>query len=229
APPATPFGQEVGILGGSDGLLRIHSTTGGRAGPASYLFHASRLDYDGYREHNDARNVRVNGRLGLARGDDDLRILFTLVDYDARNPGSLSKQLLREDRSQAFARDLSQRTGEEGRQGQLGAVWQRRMDAGELEVAGYWLARSIDNPIPATIIDLERRAGGLRALFRSAPRSAFSLRWAVGAEADAQRDDRRNYGNREGERDALELDQAERVDNLGLFAQLSATPAARLT
>src|SRR5690606_15487301 len=29
APPATPFGQEVGILGGSDGLLRIHSTTGG--------------------------------------------------------------------------------------------------------------------------------------------------------------------------------------------------------
>ncbi len=228
-PPAERLGQEVGVLGGSDGLLRFHSTTGGTSGPASYLFHASRLAYDGYRDFSSAENLRANGRFGLVRGRDDFRVLFHLVDYDADNPGSLSQPLLEADRSQAFARNLEQRTGERGRQGQIGATWRRRTEAGGLELSGYWLARSIDNPIPPTIIDLERQAGGVRALYRADPLPFLALQWAAGAEVDLQRDDRLNFANQAGSRGERRLDQDEGVDDLGVFAQVAAAPTARLS
>lgn len=228
APPEARLGQEVGVLGGSDGLLRVHSTTGGRTGAASYLFHASRLAYDGYRDFSSTENLRVNGRVGLTRGRNDLRVLFSIVDYDAQNPGSLSETLLKADRSQAFTRNREQQTGEEGRQGQIGTTFRRQMNAGEMELTGYWLTRSIDNPIPNTIIDLDRRAAGVRALFRSRALPVLGLQGTIGAETDLQRDDRLNFANQRGERGALTLDQREGVNNAGLFAQLSATPLARL-
>lgn len=227
-PPPVPLGQEVGVLGGSDGLFRFHSTTGGRTGPASYQLHASRLAYDGYRDFNKAENLRVNGRVGLDRGRDQLRVLFNVVDYDAQNPGSLSQALLEADRSQAFARNLAQRTGEEGRQGQIGTTWRRRMDAGEMELTGYWMTRAIENPIPPTIISLDRQATGVRALFRADALPTRALQGTVGVEADLQSDDRRNFANQAGERGALQLDQEESVGNVGLFAQLSAALTQRL-
>ena len=73
-----------------------------------------------------------------------------------------------------------QSTGEEGRQGQIGATWRRQTAAGGLELTGYALARSIENPIPTTIIDLDRTAAGLRGLFRSrSPPAASTLQWTA--------------------------------------------------
>lgn len=228
-PPPVPIGQEFGVIAGGDGLLRIHSTTGGQSGRVSYLLNAARLAYDGYREFSAAENLHLNARLGYRTERDELRLLVNAVDYDAENPGSLSDSLLRVDRSRAFANNVRQRTGEEGRQGQLGATWRRTLNEGELELSGYALMRRIDNPIPPVIIDLERAAGGVRALFRSViPLGGREMGWTVGAETDLQRDDRRNFANRGGERDTLSLDQRERVTNLGAFAQLATELAPRL-
>ncbi|HEV3048825.1 MAG TPA: TonB-dependent receptor, partial [Longimicrobium sp.] len=167
-------------------------------------------------EHASAENLNAGGMLHLARGADEVRVSFTAVRYDALNPGSLSDSLLRADRGAAFARNVQQHTGEGGRQGQAGVWWRRQAGPGALEVAAYGLMRSIDNPIPTSIIDLDRRVGGIRASFAA---DAGALRWLAGAEVEGQRDDRLNFANQAGERGARTLDQRERVTSTAAFAQ----------
>jgi iron complex outermembrane receptor protein len=91
-------------------------------------------------------------------------------------------------------------------------------------VSAHALARSLENPIPRRLIDLDRRAGGVRAALSG--EMAF-VRWTAGAEAEVQRDDRRNFALAQGTRGALTLDQRERVLATSGFAQASA-PLGRL-
>ena len=224
-PPPAPLASEHRVLAGSHGLLRMETTAGGRSGAAAYRAYVSRLSYDGFREHASADNLNAGGMLHLAPGGDEVRLTFTAVRYDALNPGSLSDSLLRVDRGAAFARNVQQRTGEEGRQGQAGVWWRHPTGAGALEVAAYALARSIDNPIPTAVIDLDRRVGGVRASWAV---DAGPLRWLAGAEVEGQRDDRLNFANQAGERGARTLDQRERVTSASAFAQGTAAPLPRL-
>ncbi|HYW12628.1 MAG TPA: TonB-dependent receptor [Longimicrobium sp.] len=223
--PGAPIASEHRVVAGAHGLLRAESSIGGRAGAASYRVFASRLGYEGYRAHASAENLNAGGSLHLARGADELRLSFTAVRYDALNPGSLSDSLLRADRSAAFARNVAQRTGEEGRQAQAGMGWRRRMGPGALEVSAHGLMRSIDNPIPNAVIDLDRRVGGLRAAWQA---DAGALRWTAGAEVEAQRDDRLNFANDAGARGTRTLDQAEGVTSVSAFAQATAALPGRL-
>lgn len=223
--PQVPLASEHRVLAGSHGLLRMETSAGGRAGAAAYRAYVSRLSYDGYRRHASAENLNAGGTVAFARGADQVRLSFTAVRYDALNPGSLSDSLLRVDRGAAFSRNVEQRTGEEGRQGQLGLWWRHQAGPGALEVAAYALARSIDNPIPNTIIDLDRRVGGVRATWSA---DAGPLRWLAGAEAEAQHDDRLNFANQAGERGARTLDQRERVASSSAFAQAAAELIGRL-
>ncbi|MBW3628894.1 MAG: TonB-dependent receptor plug domain-containing protein, partial [Gemmatimonadetes bacterium] len=161
SPPLSPYEQEVAVTAGSDGLLKLQATGGGTSRAASYLFNLSRLEYGGYRQHGGAENLQFQGRLGYHGARDDIRLTVSAVSYDAENPGSLTEQLLAENRFQAFQRNVVQQTGEDGAQQQAGLTWRREAAGGELEVTGYGIAREVDNPIPASIIDLERRAGGV--------------------------------------------------------------------
>ena len=224
-PPAAPLASEHRVLAGSHGLLRIESSAGGRSGAAHYRAYLSRLSYDGYRRHASADNLNAGGTLLVARGANEVRLTFTAVRYDALNPGSLSDSLLRVDRGAAFARNVQQRTGEEGRQRQAGLWWRRRAGRGALEVAAYGLARSIENPIPNVVIDLDRRVGGLRASWAM---ELGPLRWLAGAETEAQRDERLNFANEAGSRGARVLDQRERVASSSAFAQATASLFGRM-
>jgi iron complex outermembrane recepter protein len=228
-PPDVPLGQEARVTAGSNGLLRLQSATGGRAGGTDYLLNVSRLEFGGFRDFSAGRNTYVGGRLGHATDRDRFRLVFSAVDSDAENPGSLSLALLEEDRTQAFANNRIQRTGKQAREGQVGVSWLRTGGGGSLESAVYLLGREVINPIPTTIIDLNRTAFGGRTLLRGSLGGEERFRWAVGAEADRQRDRRLNFGNVQGERGSLALDQLENVSNLAGFGQLTLLPTDRLT
>lgn len=230
-PPAVPFSQAVGITGGSDGLLRFNSTTGGRSGGANYILNIQRLTYDGYREFQDASNVQVNGSLGLRAVGGDVRIIGSFVDYDANNPGSLNATQFAENPLQAAAPNLRDQTGEDGRQAQLGISWRGDLGSGRLELAGYGLTREISNPIPFTLIDIERIGGGLSALYRSSGDvvpSGFS--WAVGVEGDLQQDDRQNFSISNGTPETTPfIAQDEEVLSGAVFAQATLVPVEGVT
>ncbi|HEX8359516.1 MAG TPA: TonB-dependent receptor [Longimicrobium sp.] len=228
-PPDAPLSAEGRAVAGSDGLLRTQGSAGGRSGRFWYRADASRLRYEGFRAHATAENLLGGGVLAYRRGGDEVRLTGRFVSYDALNPGSLSDSLLRVDRSQAFANNVRQRTGEEGSHAQVGATWEHAVGAGALEVAGYALTRSLDNPIPDRIIDLDRRVGGVRASLSGRTGAGIaSLRWTAGAETEVQRDDRRNHANQAGERGALVLDQRERVRSRAVFGLATLSLAGRV-
>lgn len=215
-PPPVSLFPETRVTAGSHGLLRVQTSAAGEAGGVAYRASVTRLAYGGYRDFADAENVLAGGTLAWGAGGGRARLSFSAVDYDARNPGALSDSLLRADRTAALARNVAQRAGERGRQGQAGVVWERPVGSGGVEVTAHLLARAIENPIPVSYIDLDRRVGGVRAALSG---GLGALRWSAGAEAEHQRDDRRNHVNDGGSRGALTLDQRERVTALAGFAQ----------
>jgi iron complex outermembrane receptor protein len=216
---------------GEHGLLRTQLGVGARGLMTDYALTVSRVRYDGYRGWNAARNDRVNFRATDAYEDDEeLAITFNWVDYDAQNPGGLSNALLAADRDQAFANNVRFRTGEQGKQGQLGLTWDEPTRAGRLNVSLHGLKRRIDNPIPQRIVAIDRAAGGARASLSGSPAMGTGwLRLSGGAEWQMQRDDRLNYVNLDGERGADTLDQLERVNNLATFAQAHVRVLPRLS
>lgn len=231
-PPAVPISQEVGVVAGSDGLLRLNSTTGGRSGGANYLLNVTRLTYDGYRDFQEAENLQLNGSLGLQAAGGDLRFVGSFVDYDANNPGSLNRTDFEADPSQVHRLYTVHQTGEDGRQGQLGASWRGGFGAGSLELAAYGLTREIWNPIPFNTVAIDRKAGGLSALYRSDSEIVPTrFNWAVGIEGDLQSDDRRNFGHSGAGVPSVEpsIAQDEQVLGGAVFAQLTAVPIERLT
>ncbi|HSU95932.1 MAG TPA: TonB-dependent receptor [Gemmatimonadaceae bacterium] len=228
-PPPVAFAPNARVMSGSDGLARFQLGVGGMKGRGSYVVNADRLDYAGYRAYSHARNAHVNA-VGTWDWDRvSLKLVGNGVQYSAENPGSLSDSLLNIDRRQAYSNNLKQRTGERGRQNQLGASMRAQLGLGELRLSAYGLTRSINNPIPTSIIGIHRAAGGVRAAYAvtegNTDRNVTAM---IGGESDLQRDDRRNWANRAGVAGALTLDQRERVTSTSPFLQLSAT-AGKLT
>lgn len=219
-PPPVPFAQEFEVLGGSGELWQGRARIAGTGAGAAYEATVARRTNDGFREfaRSDRWDGSLAGRLQLGGGELTTRASF--VEYDARNPGSLSTEQLERDRGQAHPGNVAQVTGENARQGLLALSWAQPLADGGLEVTGFGLVRRLENPIPPTIIDLDRTAGGLRALFRSGVAGARGVRWAVGTEFDVQHDDRLNHENAGGDRGALTLSQVETVLSLAAFSQL---------
>lgn len=228
-PPAVPFAPTARVMGGSDGLSRFQLGFGGMKGNATYVVNADRLDYDGYRQYSKARNTHFNSVGTWDWSRVSLQLVANSVQYNAENPGSLSDSLIGVNRRQAYFNNVAQQTGERGRQNQVGLSSRARLGDGELRLSVYGLTRSVNNPIPTSIIGIHRAAGGVRAAYAITEGAAQrNITTMVGAESDLQRDDRRNWANSGGDPGALTLDQRERVTSASPFVQVSAT-LARLT
>lgn len=228
-PPPFPVSQELGVTAGSAGLLRLRSTTSGQLERVNYQLSLSRLATDGYRAHSESEVLFLNGRVGYNTDRDRFRLIIGAGDTDALNPGSLSSALQEDDRFQAFQNNINNRTGKTITEGLVGASWARDLDAGNLEISTYYSSRDVRNPIPGDIIELSRSGGGLRALFHANPVTPLGVQFSLGAEGDIQRDDRQEFANNQGENGTLQIDQAESVNNVGLFGQATAHLTQRLS
>jgi iron complex outermembrane recepter protein len=237
APALQPVRPELFTLAGSHGLLQLRATASGSSGDFGYLVSAARIEYDGFRRdplagdgdtYGAATRNSVNATLHLPGGPGRLRAAVNWVDLAAENPGSLSQALLDEGDRQAFSNNVRQLTRKDVQQSQLGVSWDGPLGGARAEVAGYGLARTVDNPIPSDVVFVDRTAYGGRALLE-APAALGAVRVAAGGgiELDVQRDDRQNYANAQGQRGALRLDQYERVRGAGAFGYLRAALATR--
>lgn len=216
-------GGEVRYTSGADGLSRLQITTRSSLPRLFATVTASQLKYDGYRDWNTADNTHVNFHVGQYLSAGTLSFLGNFVDYDAKNPGGLTRDSASVKPFMAWPANKSRfLTGESGWQAQGGVTWRQQLRGSVLQLAGHALARSIDNPIPQTIVAIERDAGGLRASLTGTP-ELLGMTIAGGAEWQMQSDTRRNYVNtpNTGERGALTLDQKERVNNGALFLQIT--------
>lgn len=226
-PPPVPIRPEVLGVTGSDGLARLQGTVAGTAGRTRYTVDVAYFGYDGFRTdptaaggtYSRAERVNVNGQLGWDVSGGELAVTLNYMDLGAQNPGALPDSLVGLDEKQAWGFNVIQNARKDVRQGQAGASWTGplgRALRGEFTLFG--VVRSLDNPIPPSIIDLDRLAGGLRAVVGSDTRSlARRTGWMAGADLEFQRDDRLNFANDGGQAGEAELDQLENVQGVGLF------------
>lgn len=229
--PSQSFAPTIRMLRGSDGLARVQGGVGGSRGAGTYTVNADRLDYDGYRAYNDARNAHLNAAGTWDWERASVRVVANGVQYAAHNPGALTDSAAHASPRAAFPNNVRQHTGERGKQNQAGITSRMRLGDGELQLSGYALRGALNNPIPPRIIGIHRAVAGVRAAYALAVGSAeHGATTIIGGETDVQRDDRRNWVNVTGTPGALTLDQRERVSNASPFAQVSATlgPASLL-
>ena len=229
APGGTGPNVTLNTTTGSHDLFTLNGSVAGPLGEGGYRLSLQRFTFDGFRRnpvadddsnYGGSERTVLNGTVRFPVGRGELRIVANALDMDARNGGSLSTELLDQGDRQAYRFNVIQQTRELIRQGQAGVTWAGPLGALDAEVAAWGIRRELDGPIPPRVIELTRNAGGVRALFEGA-RQAGSGQLSIGAglEVELQSDDRRNWDNDGGEKGPLVLDQQERVQSTGLFAQ----------
>ena len=246
-PPFVAFKPELRISGGGFGNDRFYQKFDlkglGRAGRFDYVGHVSHFDSDGFRLHSRAQYTLFNTRLRYH--PDSHSTLTAIINYAntprAENPSSLTDSIARI--KPDTARDLAlspeecppnpgfggcQNLGESSKQGQAGLAYTRRFaGAHQLRIAAYGLFRELDNPIPFTLINLDRGAVGARIEYRYTPRGILSALTA-GVDLDHLNDDRSEFFRDDAGVGDIQLDQQESVTGLGLFANATITLGRRL-
>jgi iron complex outermembrane recepter protein len=207
------------------------STTAVRLGAGLAQVTASRLDYEGERDHSaaDLRNFNARVHFPVGSAWSLTGLLDVGDDPRADNPGSLTLAELQVNRDSVPAPNRNRNAGKDVTQLQAGGTLRRTSaNGGELAFTVFGLTRDLKNPITTAYIDVGRTDYGARVTF-TRPLSLGSLtsRLTAGFDFQHQRDDRRNWsylntpGDSATRSDTLKLDQLERVSELGPFVQVA--------
>ena len=233
-PASVPAAASFRTTAGSHGLMNYQGNVTGTSGDIGYRVGFSRLSFDNFRPQSSeapdgdmygavTKNV-FNSTVTLPAGNGSMRLVANVLDFDAENAGSMNRTDL--DAGHRAARFFNRKSNahKDGRQFQGGTAWTGMMGDSDVEIASWIVRRELDNPIPGRVIDLNRNAGGVRALInRTREVDTGAISFGFGAETEFQRDDRQNYQNdynfSDGGRGSLILDQFEKVRGVGLFAQ----------
>jgi iron complex outermembrane receptor protein len=207
--------QTVGAYGLAKTDLQASLAGGGHALSA----YASYLDYDGYRAHSHHRAFRAgfSGRAGLG-GDRRVEAVGVYAHVpEAQAPGALTEALVEADPRQADPLSAAAGAGKLVDQGHLGLTYADRLGGATVRATTYGALRALDNALPFGYVVLDRRAGGVRL---TAEGDLGPLAWGLGAEADAQRDDRTEFDNASGRPGAtVQTDQVETAANRAAFGR----------
>jgi len=241
APSGSPLREELTTVVGSDGLLRLQSVTGGTVGTTGYSVSVDRLDYEGYRHdvtpeeapYGSANRLHIVGRLVQPMAGGELGITLNHLDLDAENPGSLRLNVYEDETTRHSVWPFSYtnfQTGKEVQQSQFGVTWSGPLGGLTADVAAYGLTRDFLNPLPGDVVDVDRRAGGVRLTLGHASTSGdVGIEIRGGVEGDFQNDDRREFDSNAGVPDTLRQNQTERVRGAGVFLQTSLSLSQRVT
>ncbi len=237
------------FLTGSHGLRRIQGKATGGAGGYQFLINYNTLWLDGFRDHAFARSTGIN-MVGKRTINERWQLNSVINYFNAPyqfNPSSLDKSTA--ETNPTSARSFVQRQGasKRVRQVQGGVSLRYETDGQQGQVTVFGMGRSLFNPIPGRIIDLDRRAAGLRGVYsHQTGMGSGRLRLTAGLDLEIQRDDRKEHANGGVPSDLagtlddgrvfdeialgmLSLDQQEQVDGFGPFIELEWAPLPDVT
>jgi len=212
----------AGQFAGGRAWTKWQSTTSlrvGKGGTASLT--ASRLDYDGERDHSAADSRILNARIRLPLAADwSLAATLDVGDNPrADNPGSLTRAELDANRDTVPLLNKNRNAGKDVTQVQTGATVRRALaNGGEAVFTVFGVTRDLKNPITTTYIDLNRIDYGMRA-------SVSLAKVTAGFDFQRLQDDRKNFNYLNTPGDSAKpdttraLDQLEHVTEIGPFVQ----------
>lgn len=225
----------VGAMGRREVTARV-SDGGTGPGSASSTLALTHLRWDGFRHdpvgggtYGEAERTIVTAGYRRPLGSGTLRVSAIGLDLDAENPGSLPADSLGLDHRPAWTGNVLQGTGKTVQQGQLGASWHGPVTGLDGSIAAWGVARDFRNPIPGTVVEVERVVAGARATVDGSIGGSGSwsaVEWGAGIETEIQSDARLNFRNDSGRNGAVTLDQSERVQSTALFVRVGTTVGA---
>lgn len=230
--PEIPF-LEAGVTVGAYDQQKYHVKTGGRSGKLNYLVGASRLTYDGYRDHSRVEASQLNSKFRYdIDAVSDLTVIFNLVDSPtADDAGGITSTQVDADPRQAQARNVSSNAGEELDQQKIGFIYRRDIaDKYAVTVRNYYLWRDFSAFLPIGthipfvaddgVVEFDRFfwGGGVQFSF-SDELFGRSSQLIAGVDVDIQEDDRQRYLNNAGVKGALSFDQLEKAKAFGVFVR----------
>jgi iron complex outermembrane receptor protein len=229
APPPEPFSLHARAITSDldadefTNLRKLQVKLAGRSARTDYLASVARQEVDGYRAYSASRLTQLN-LVGHYALDPSSRLTLVVNGVDqpvAESPGALPFDSVQRDRRMAWPNNVRTGAGEATSQAQVGVGYGRWSERGRFDVSIYGLMRSVDNAIPAAFIDLNRRAGGVRAAYTTQLDVAGrALGITAGTDVELQSDDRVEFDNVGGQPGStLRRDQVDGVSAIGPFAQ----------
>lgn len=221
--PETPFMETRWTLG-DYGLLNAQFKVGGQAERLNYLISTSYLEFDGYRDHSETENKRLNSKfIYEISPTSNVIALVNLIDLPKQDdPGALTYEEAKADPTQARQRNVDFDSGESVEQEQFGLVYQKTVsDFHAVELKSHYTHRDFANKLPfenGGQVTFDRHFYGGGALYRFTGDRAELV---SGVDYDLQDDARKNYDNLNGTRGELSLKQDEEIESIGVFASLS--------
>ena len=218
-----PF-VEIKPLFGSFGLFKFNAKTGGKFKDFNYLINISRLNYDGFRDHSKTENIQLNSNFNYLLGNNsDITVVLNFIDAPtAKDPGSLTKEQINQDRNQAASGNLASNSGEQVKQLRFGLRFNSYInDNNQVEALTYIITRDFEQRLPFGIISFDRvfLGGGLKYIL-SSKLFNHNNRLIIGTDIEYQDDDRLNFSFTDDfKKDSITLDQTEQVFNLGIYLQ----------
>ncbi len=224
--PETPFAS-MRITGGEYGYQKLAVKTGGQTDDINYFFSLSDSQIDGYRDHSEAENTQLTGRVNFDLGQDrDWLFILNHTDQPVSNdPGGVNLAQATSDPRSARDRNVAFDTGESVTQTRLGTVYTSPLGQnGELTARGYVDTREFMTKLPqfpvADSVDLDRKFSGFGLSYaHDSFLGSIPSRFLIGFDLDDQDDDRKRRLNNMGVIGELLFDQNEQVTSKGLYAQ----------
>ena len=218
-PASQQFFFQPKVIMGEYGLQKWQGKVSGTIGCNAYQFNVSKLTRDGFREHSSARSTSVNA-ITQHNLSTNLKInaVFSLVDSPyLLNPGSLSKKDAQATPEMSRFFVQAQGAGKQIRQAQAGVtLTYKRDDTNQIKTTIFGLSRSLLNPIPGRIIELDRKAEGVRAVYeRRLWSESRPVRLTVGTDLGIQNDERREFENL-----GIPADQIANLNDESIFEKL---------
>ncbi len=186
---------------GSYGYTNYNIKTSGTVNRFSYLLSLNKMNSSGFREHSSASSVSLNSILSYEISEKiSIKALINYFDSPyLLSPSSINKEDA--ENSSAYVRPyiISQGAGEKASEGNYGLTLNLKFDDNLTNrTTIYFIKRSLLNPIPGTIINLNRKAGGFRSVLDKKFPGIFSnvdLNFAGGFDFEFQSDLRKEFEN----------------------------------
>ena len=219
---------EARVFYGTDALFATDAGITVPLGTGWLAVRGSRTRSDGFRAQSRFETWRGSVRASLNVGA-RTEVLATVHLSDtprAEDPGGLNADELAADPTQAHPGNASVDAHKNVSQGQAGITVRHTMPGGgRINATVFGLRRDLLNQLTFATINLERSAYGARAVTSLPLPVDMPAEVSLGADAQWQRDDRRNTEPNAG---AVTRDQLETVREFGPFVQLRLQPVSRV-
>lgn len=213
----------VDVVAGELGDRRLRAEGGFSGEQSAGLFSVAYRELTGHRDNMEADSMIGTGRYTRQIGSGTLGLSLASLNIDADDPAALTAAEVADNRRQANPGAVNFAVTETIRQERLGVSWSAPLGANtEYRLRGWAGQRFFDNSLPFA-------NGGQsefdRVLAGVGGQVDHRLQWggvahtlSVGADVDAQTDERRRFNNSPGGvRGDLSLDQDERARSIGVY------------